>query len=101
MPCAATVGSKTVCFLPLPPPAVGIHIGGNIVQGNPTVLIGGKPAARIGDSVLCAGTPPHNDAIARGSSSVLICGRPAAYMGGNLISGGLIAMGEATVMIGM
>ena len=101
MPCAATIGSKTVCFLPLPPPAVGVHIGGNIIQGTPTVLIGGKPASCMGDNVLCAGTPPHNDAIARGSATVLIGGKPAAYMGCNLMSGGLIVMGEATVMIGM
>src|SRR6185295_15714529 len=45
------------------------HVGGLVVKGSGTVLIGGSPAARIGDSVQEAGAP---DAIAQGDFTVLI-----------------------------
>ncbi len=74
------------------------HVGGPIIPaGEPTVLIGGKPAARVGDKAICTGPP---DTIAAGSSSVMIGGKPAARMGDSTAHGGLISAGEATVLIG-
>lgn len=74
------------------------HVGGPILPaGEPTVLIGGMPAARAGDKAICTGPP---DTIAAGSSSVLIGGKPAARLGDATAHGGVIAAGEATVLIG-
>jgi uncharacterized Zn-binding protein involved in type VI secretion len=61
------------------------------------VLIGGMPAARVGDMAVCAGGP---DVIAMGSFTVLIGGQPAARMGDMTAHGGVIVMGLPTVMIG-
>lgn len=33
------------------------HVGGPIVAGAPTVLIGSLPAARVGDMLVCVGPP--------------------------------------------
>ena len=45
------------------------HVGGVVAVGSTTVLIGGLPAARQGDSVVAAGAP---NAIALGAPTVLI-----------------------------
>ena len=50
-----------------------------------TVLIGGMPAARVGDMAVCVGPP---DVIALGSFTVLIGGMPAARMGDMTAHGG-------------
>jgi uncharacterized Zn-binding protein involved in type VI secretion len=62
--------------------------GGSIVAGCPTVLIGGMPAARLGDAHVCplanpAPTPvPHvGMPVTLGSAGVFIGGMPAARMG--------------------
>ncbi len=73
------------------------HVGGPIVQGCPTVVIGFMPAARVGDSAGCTGPP---DAIAMGSTTVMIGGMPAARMGDMTVHGGTIVVGFPTVMIG-
>lgn len=73
------------------------HVGGPIVSGSPNVLVGGLPAARVGDPLICVGPP---DAIAMGSTSVLINGRPAARMGDPTAHGGVIVGGLGTVLIG-
>jgi uncharacterized Zn-binding protein involved in type VI secretion len=73
------------------------HVGGPIVVGAPTVLIGSLPAARVGDMVVCVGPP---DSIVKGSSTVLICGMPAARMGDTTAHGGSIVLGLPTVLIG-
>jgi uncharacterized Zn-binding protein involved in type VI secretion len=74
------------------------HVGGPVMPaGCPTVLIGGMPAARVGDMCVCAG--PH-DVIAMGSGSVLIGGMPAARLGDTTAHGGTIIAGCATVIIG-
>ena len=65
--------------------------------GFPTVLIGGMPAARMGDMCVCVGPP---DVIAIGSATVLIGGQPAARMGDMTAHGGSIVIGFPTVMIG-
>jgi uncharacterized Zn-binding protein involved in type VI secretion len=74
------------------------HVGGPVMPpGNPTVLIGGLPAAGLGDMCVCAGPP---DVIISGSSSVLIGGKPAARMGDMTAHGGTIIIGCPTVIIG-
>ncbi|HEV3341351.1 MAG TPA: PAAR domain-containing protein [Pirellulales bacterium] len=73
------------------------HVGGPILApGAPTVLIGGLPAARVGDMCVCVGPP---DVIALGSFTVLIGGQPAARMGDMTAHGGAIVLGYPTVLI--
>ena len=94
MPSAARVGDLHTC-----PMITGLvpHVGGPVLMGAPTVLIGGMPAARMGDSATCVGPP---DTIAKGSATVLIAGQPAARMGDTTAHGGSIALGCPTVLIG-
>jgi uncharacterized Zn-binding protein involved in type VI secretion len=74
------------------------HVGGPILPpGCLTVLIGGQPAARVGDLVTCVGPP---DVIALGSFTVLLGGQPAARMGDLTAHGGAIVMGFPMVLIG-
>jgi len=73
------------------------HVGGPITQGYPTVLIGGQPAARVGDLAICVGSP---DWIVQGEPTVLIGGVPAARTGDMTAHGGVIAVGFPTVQIG-
>lgn len=74
------------------------HVGGPILPpGAPTVLIGGMPAALVGDMCVCTGPP---DSIAMGSTTVLIAGKPAARMGDSTAHGGTIVAGLPTVLIG-
>lgn len=73
------------------------HVGGPTVQGSSNVLIGGKPAARVGDMMLCVGPP---DKIASGSSTVLVNGKPLARMGDSSAHGGVIVIGDPTVLVG-
>jgi uncharacterized Zn-binding protein involved in type VI secretion len=84
--------------------------GGTITVGFPMVLIGGMPAARLGDMHVCPmmtpGTPPipHvGGPVVMGSPMVLIGGMPAARMGDPVVCVGppdTIAMGCMTVLIG-
>jgi uncharacterized Zn-binding protein involved in type VI secretion len=65
-----------------------------IPPGAPTVLIGGLPAARVGDG--CGA-----DAIVMGSTTVLIGGLPAARIGDPTGGGGaVVSVGAPTVLIG-
>ncbi|WP_114750563.1 PAAR domain-containing protein [Pleomorphovibrio marinus] len=74
------------------------HVGGPVLPpGEATVLIGGLPAARVGDMATCTGPP---DTILAGSSTVFIGGMPAARMGDSTAHGGSIVAGEFTVLIG-
>ena len=73
------------------------HVGGPILPpGGIPVLIGGMPAARVGDMAVCVGPP---DVIALGSFTVLIGGMPAARMGDLMSHGGTIVLGCPTVLI--
>jgi len=96
---AARVGDMHVCPMQTPAfPSPIPHVGGPIAgPGVPTVLIGGMPAAVVGDICTCAGPP---DTIAKGSATVLIGGRPAARLGDTTTHGGTIAVGCPTVLIG-
>src|SRR3990172_5958375 len=74
------------------------HVGGPITApGCPTVLIGGLPAARVGDIATCVGPP---DAIVVGAFTVLIGGQPAARIGDTTPHGGHIVLGMPAVLIG-
>jgi uncharacterized Zn-binding protein involved in type VI secretion len=72
------------------------HVGGPIVLGCFTVLIGAMPAARLGDMCVCVGPP---DTIVLGSTTVLIGGQPAARLGDMCAHGGVIVVGCPTVII--
>jgi len=74
------------------------HVGGPISgPGCSTVLIGGMPAAVVGDMAVCTGPP---DSIVAGSATVLIGGMPAARLGDSTAHGGTIILGCFTVLIG-
>ncbi len=74
------------------------HVGGPVVgPGCPTVLIGGMPAAVMGDMCVCVGPP---DTIVLGSTGVMIGGKPAARVGDQCAHGGAIVVGCPTVLIG-
>ena len=65
-----------------------------IPPGTPTVLIGGMPAATLGDS--CGA-----DTIIKGSATVLTGGKPAARVTDSTAGGGIVMPpGEPTVLIG-
>lgn len=95
MPLAARISDMHTCPLfngPVP------HVGGPIVGPSvPNVLIGGQPAAVVGDMCVCVGPP---DTVVKGSGTVFIGGRPAARMGDTTAHGGVIVQGMPTVMIG-
>lgn len=83
---------------PMVEPGPVPHVGGPILPaGEPTVLIGGLPAARVGDKAVCVGPP---DTIIAGSGTVIIGGKPAARMGDSTAHGGVIILGCPTVIIG-
>lgn len=97
MPPAARLGDQTA------------H-GGAITVGFPTVLIGGQPAARVGDLHVCPmvtpGVPPiphvGGPVSGPGSPTVLIGGMPAARMGDMCVCTGppdSIVKGLPTVII--
>jgi uncharacterized Zn-binding protein involved in type VI secretion len=92
---AARVGDNHAC-----PMVTGVvpHVGGPILPpGVPTVLIGGMPAATVGNPATCVGPP---DVIAMGSPTTLIGGKPAARLGDSMAHGGAIILGCPTVLIG-
>ena len=98
MPPAARLTDMHTCLMQTPglPPIP--HVGGPVIgPGAPTVLIGGLPAACVGDICLCVGPP---DSIVKGSATVMIGGVPAARMGDSTAHGGTILTGFPTVMIG-
>ncbi|WP_445767313.1 PAAR domain-containing protein [Rheinheimera sp.] len=51
---AARIGDMHVC-----PKTTGNvpHVGGPIIQGSANVFIGGMPAAKVGDKLVCIGPP--------------------------------------------
>jgi uncharacterized Zn-binding protein involved in type VI secretion len=92
---ASRVGDMHVCpMLTVLVP----HVGGPVLPpGAPTVLIGGMPAARMGDLCTCVGPPAP---IVLGSFTVLIAGMPAARLGDMTGHGGALVLGLPTVLIG-
>lgn len=95
MPPAARITDMHVC-----PMVTGVvpHVGGPILPPcEPTVLIGGLPAARVTDMLTCVGPP---DVILMGSPTVLIGNLMAARIGDPTAHGGVIVLGCPTVIIG-
>jgi uncharacterized Zn-binding protein involved in type VI secretion len=81
--------------------------GGSIVAGCSTVLIGGKPAARVGDMHVCPMvdfvTPHVGGPIIMGSPTVFIGGMPAARVTDIATCTGppdIISLGCPNVLIG-
>lgn len=86
--------------------------GGQITgPGVPTVLVGGRPAAVLGDLTTCplsSGAPPDvvphlGGPIVSGSATVLIGGKPAARAGDSNAesqASATILLGALTVVIG-
>jgi uncharacterized Zn-binding protein involved in type VI secretion len=78
--------------------------GGTIVgPGCATVLIGGKPAAVMGDMHVCSLPPnahqPTVSAFPAGSSTVMFGGVPALRTTDTCICGAMAAVGQPTVTI--
>jgi uncharacterized Zn-binding protein involved in type VI secretion len=96
---AAVIGDMHTCPLATPGTPPVPHVGGPILPpGTPTVLIGNRPAACVGDMATCVGPP---DSIAMGSLTVMIGGKPAARVGDQTAHGGVITgPGVPTVLIG-
>lgn len=95
---AARLTDFHVCPMQTPGTPPIPHVGGPILGGGaPTVLIGGLPAATVGDTCTCVGPP---DVILPNGCMVLIGGKPAARMGDSTAHGGQIVMGMPTVLIG-
>lgn len=93
---AARITDMHVC--PMVNPNGSPHVGGPILPpGEPTVFIGGQPAAVLGDMATCAGPP---DSIVAGSATVFIGGKPAVRMGDSTSHGGSVVQGLPTVLIG-
>ena len=95
---AARVGDMHVCPMVTPAPVPVPHVGGPLLPpGIPTVMIGGQPAATMGNMAVCVGPP---DSVIKGSGTVMISSMPAARMGDSCAHGGAIAAGFPQVMIG-
>lgn len=92
---AARISDMHTC--PMIDPGPKPHVGGPIIEGEPTVMIGMLPAARVGDTCTCVGPP---DKIAKGSMTVKIGNKPAARMGDMTVHGGVIVKGCPNVLIG-
>lgn len=93
---AARITDMHTCPMVNPGPVP--HVGGPVLPpGAPTVLIGGMPAARVGDMAVCTGPP---DTIVTGSATVMIGNMAAARMGDSTAHGGVIIAGCPTVLIG-
>ena len=95
MPPAARLTDMQTC-----PMVTGVvpHVGGPIIgPGAGNVMIGGMPAAVLGDNCTCVGPPAT---IIKGSATVMIGGKPAARLGDSTSHGGSIILGAPNVMIG-
>lgn len=92
---SARISDMHTCPLINPGPVP--HVGGPIVTGAATVIVGGMPAARISDTCVCVGPP---DTVAKGSTTVLIESKPAARISDSTAHGGVIVSGCPTVLIG-
>jgi uncharacterized Zn-binding protein involved in type VI secretion len=81
--------------------------GGQVISGATTVLINGRPAARVGDQILTPRVEPQGPCvggpIVSGSATVFIEGRPAARTGDLAVTAcgpEAIVTGSPNVVIG-
>jgi uncharacterized Zn-binding protein involved in type VI secretion len=91
MPPAARVGDQTV------------HGGAVVGPGVATVLIGGMPAAVLGDLHACVIPPPSHipsSPFILGSATVVVGGVPALRVGDSAVCGASVAVGAPTVIVG-
>ena len=110
--CHAPIHPAALVPTPVPHPALPLML---IPPGGVTVLIGGLPAARMGDMtmpcMLPGCIPAGPGVIMKASVTVLICGQPAARVGDMTMhascvapipspTGTIIPPGCPTVMIG-
>jgi uncharacterized Zn-binding protein involved in type VI secretion len=95
MPPASRITDNHVC--PKVEPGPVPHVGGPVILGELTVLIGYMPAARIGDTLICVGPP---DSISAGEPTVIIGHKKAARLGDACSHGGRLVQGCPTVNIG-
>lgn len=72
------------------------HGKGTMITGEPTVIIGFRPASRITDKLVC----PPLDVVVQGEPTVIIGFQPAARIGDATAHAGIIATGCPTVIIG-
>lgn len=104
---AARVGDQITCPVPQTTPAALPHAAPPglpiIPPGEPTVLIEGRFAARLGDKSICIGPAPTPDPIDTGVFPVPIGGSPAARVSDNGSHPGSVIMppGATTVLIGL
>lgn len=76
------------------------HEGGPVTgPGEPTVLVGGIPAARYSDMAQCVGTA-EIDALSMGAPTVFIGKLPAGRIADPALHGGLVVTGEMSVLVG-
>lgn len=95
---AARISDLHVCPLITPGVQPIPHVGGPIIgPGLPNVLIGGLPAAVVGDMAVCVGPP---DSLIKGSTTVFIGGKSAVRVGDPTAHGGSVVLGCPTVLIG-
>lgn len=95
---AARIADMHVCPALTPGETPIPHVGGPIVgPGVSGVLIGGLPAAVVGDACVCVGPP---DSLIKGSATVIIGGKPAIRMGDPTAHGGTVVLGCINVLIG-
>ncbi len=95
MPPAARITDLHTCPKVNPGPVP--HVGGPVLSGEGTVIIGNQLAARVGDMAQCV---PAIDSISAGEPSVIIGHKDAARMGDPTTHGGKIVKGCPTVIIG-
>ena len=95
MPPAARISDNHVC--PKVEPGPVPHVGGPMITGESTVIIGYMPASRVGDRLTCVGPP---DQVSAGEPSVIIGNKDAARLGDGCQHGGRIVQGCMTVLIG-
>ncbi len=104
---AARIGDTIACAVPqttpaalphAPPPGLPI-----IPPGAIQVVIGGKPAARMGDQSICVGPAPLPNPILKGAFPVPISGMPAARLTDQGTHPGSVIMPPCcpTVLIGL
>lgn len=96
---AARISDMHTCPMATPGTPPVPHVGGPVIPPCAiTVIIGGLPAARVGDMAVCVGPP---DTIMVGSMTVIIQGQNAARVGDTTMHGGVITgPGCPTVIIG-
>ena len=99
MPPASRIGDMHVCPMVIPGTPPIPHVGGPVMAGSANVMIGGVPAARVGDACLCTPVGP-SDSIIKGSMTVFINNMPATRMGDSTAHGGTVVAGMPTVIIG-